>query len=206
MNAQLNTSVTFLVQGTVKTNQRHRHGGGRTWTPAKTKAARREIVEAFLEVAGPGWKPHEGPVRMSVRCSHLTPKSGWPGMQCNRKPDLDNVAKLVGDALNKVAYRDDAQICELTASKRYGDREGTQVTLEFLEPPTKPKHGRVKEGGQWYVYEHGEEIGRISKTRSRYEAGCKDGQLILRVLSAHHSGNWRTLDEAEAAIKREVGL
>lgn len=34
-------------------------------------------------------------------------------------PDLDNVAKSVCDALNGVAYFDDAQICKLSIHKYY---------------------------------------------------------------------------------------
>ncbi len=45
---------------------------------------------------------------------HQLPKNGWLGMQCRKKPDLDNAMKLVADALNGVAYRDDAQIEKAT--------------------------------------------------------------------------------------------
>lgn len=36
-----------------------------------------------------------------------------------KKPDADNIAKVVCDALNKVAYDDDTQICNLYVCKRY---------------------------------------------------------------------------------------
>lgn len=36
-----------------------------------------------------------------------------------KKPDADNIAKVVCDALNGIAYRDDAQIVKLTIKKRY---------------------------------------------------------------------------------------
>lgn len=43
-----------------------------------------------------------------------------------KKPDADNIAKVICDALNKVAYGDDTQICKLNISKRYAysDKEG----------------------------------------------------------------------------------
>lgn len=45
-------------------------------------------------------------------------------------PDLDKLARAVGDALKGVAYADDAQIVDLTARKRYAyDRAAT------LKPP-----------------------------------------------------------------------
>ena len=36
------------------------------------------------------------------------------------KPDSDNIAKVVADALNGVAYADDKQICKMSISKSYG--------------------------------------------------------------------------------------
>ncbi len=37
-----------------------------------------------------------------------------------KKPDIDNIAKVVLDALNGVAYRDDTQVIELDLIKSYG--------------------------------------------------------------------------------------
>lgn len=47
------------------------------------------------------------------------------------KPDVDNVAKSVLDALNGVAYEDDTQVCNLHIEKHYTDLE-SKVTV-FLE-------------------------------------------------------------------------
>ena len=38
---------------------------------------------------------------------------------CITKPDADNVAKLVLDALNKTAYDDDNQVVKITALKKW---------------------------------------------------------------------------------------
>ena len=40
-----------------------------------------------------------------------------------KKPDIDNVCKVVCDALNGVAYKDDAQIVQMNASKEYAESE-----------------------------------------------------------------------------------
>lgn len=37
-----------------------------------------------------------------------------------KKPDIDNIAKVVCDALNGIAYKDDKQIVSLKLAKRYG--------------------------------------------------------------------------------------
>ena len=45
------------------------------------------------------------------------------------KPDLDKLARAVGDALTGVAYRDDAQITRWHLQKRYGEQAGTEITV-----------------------------------------------------------------------------
>lgn len=48
------------------------------------------------------------------------------------KPDLDNIAKSVCDALNGVAYRDDSMIVQLTVQKLYSDVPKVSVTIYDL--------------------------------------------------------------------------
>lgn len=48
-----------------------------------------------------------------------------------KKPDLDNVLKVVADSLNLIAYRDDAQIVETRAQKYYAEQP--RVEVEILE-------------------------------------------------------------------------
>ena len=44
-------------------------------------------------------------------------------------PDADNLCKLPIDALNKFFWKDDSQICELSALKIYGDNPQTRITI-----------------------------------------------------------------------------
>lgn len=49
---------------------------------------------------------------------------------CPKKPDCDNIAKSILDALNGIAYDDDAQIVELSVSKVYSaNEEGVDLYL-----------------------------------------------------------------------------
>ena len=50
-----------------------------------------------------------------------------------KTPDIDNLLKTVLDGLNGVAFRDDAQVCEVVASKRYAPAARTWVRLEVIE-------------------------------------------------------------------------
>ena len=45
------------------------------------------------------------------------------------KPDCDNLAKTVLDALNGVLWLDDAQVVDLSVSKRYAAEPHTVVTV-----------------------------------------------------------------------------
>lgn len=47
------------------------------------------------------------------------------------KPDLDNLIKSVKDGCNGVAWVDDCQICDITATKRYGHLPGVQITVSW---------------------------------------------------------------------------
>lgn len=50
------------------------------------------------------------------------------------KPDIDNIAKLILDALNGIAYEDDAQVVILQCAKKPRTRaieDTTQVTVSF---------------------------------------------------------------------------
>ncbi len=49
-----------------------------------------------------------------------------------KKPDADNIAKVICDALNKIAYKDDTQIIDLTVRKLYS-ADLPKVVVEIYE-------------------------------------------------------------------------
>lgn len=50
-----------------------------------------------------------------------------------KKPDWDNIGKVVADSLNQIAYRDDAQIVEAVVKKYYADVPRIEVTIRNEE-------------------------------------------------------------------------
>jgi Holliday junction resolvase RusA-like endonuclease len=46
-----------------------------------------------------------------------------------KKPDIDNVAKVVLDALNGVAYKDDTQVVSLDVQKYYNEKSFVHVRI-----------------------------------------------------------------------------
>lgn len=111
--------IRFTVPGTPVSKERPRKGkGGRMYTPAKTVAAEQQI-EWLCKSAMKGARPLDGPVEVNL--AFVVPD--------RRVRDLDNMAKTVLDAMNKLAYTDDSQIIRLTAEKRIGTTPGTEITV-----------------------------------------------------------------------------
>lgn len=111
---------------------------GRTYTPKKTADYEKAIRAAFK---GAGGELTEYPVRVSITAYYRIPQSASKRMQAQmmenavlpmKKPDLDNLAKAVCDALNGIAYKDDAQVCELFVQKLYSREPMTVVTVREL--------------------------------------------------------------------------
>lgn len=50
-----------------------------------------------------------------------------------KKPDLDNVAKIILDSLNKIAFDDDSQVTRLIVEKHFSDEPRVEVTLRELD-------------------------------------------------------------------------
>ena len=50
-----------------------------------------------------------------------------------KKPDADNIIKVILDALNGVAYRDDVQICRVYFEKMYAEIPETKVLIKNYE-------------------------------------------------------------------------
>lgn len=112
-----------------------RGGFARAYVDKKhpSHALKQAIREAYR-----GREKLEGPIECNLEFLFARPKShtrkqrecGWH----TGKADIDNLQKLVFDALNGIAYDDDKQIAVVTAYKRwaYGDNAGG-ITIQFSE-------------------------------------------------------------------------
>jgi Holliday junction resolvase RusA-like endonuclease len=123
-------SLTLVIPGTPTGKGRPKfvRATGRTYTPAKTKAAENRVYLAWLEAGQPTLP--DGPLWMTVEIVLARPQNHWKrdgtlsatGERSHRptkKPDIDNVIKLIADALNGCAYRDDAQLVDVSCVKRW---------------------------------------------------------------------------------------
>lgn len=194
--------MRFTVEGSSRTNERARHGRRKVYTPEKTRAARREIVAAFRDAQTCGGV-HKGPVRMVVRVEHASPRP-WPGRYCAKKPDLDNVLKLVADALNGVAYFDDQQIVEMRAEKAFAESSALHVILSFEAEEPEPKDGLEKVGPKlWRLWNQGSHGGWVIQSKSRGpESYAISHQLAEpKGLAFHLAGYAGTQAEAIAKLR-----
>jgi Holliday junction resolvase RusA-like endonuclease len=97
---------------------------GNAYTPTKTHKYEFAIRERWQHKYGLV-KPWRGPVSIEVRFLMPRPQAiVWktkpmPRSPHAKRPDLDNLLKAVTDALNGVAYVDDAQVFKITATKAY---------------------------------------------------------------------------------------
>ena len=97
----------FVVHGEPVSKARARVTSRGTFTPAKTRDAESAVLAAYLKCAPLGMIPKGVMCELSVQFFNGN----------RRVRDIDNMLKLVQDALNEQAYEDDSQIIELHGYK-----------------------------------------------------------------------------------------
>lgn len=110
------------------------NGIPRTYTPKATKQAERIIRDAWMRQVGDRWAGFDGEVWLAVEFTRELAKSNplyWLGRGDTGKPDLDNACKTVLDALNGLAWRDDAQITRCECIKMPRTANGTGCLIEI---------------------------------------------------------------------------
>lgn len=142
-------SIEFFTPGKPQGKARARtvrvNGITRSFTPDKTVMYENLIKMCFLEEYGQAGFLFGENIPVSM---HITAFFGIPASTSRKKaacmarnellptkkPDADNIAKVVADALNGVAYKDDTQVTDLHVEKRYSAaKEGLFIRLEKLD-------------------------------------------------------------------------
>ena len=133
-------AVSITIPGKPIAKGRPRMGrNGRVYTPERTRGAEESLQWALREGCP---VPLEGPLEMEVTFSFRYPKS-WPKAKreaveegthpwYNRRPDLDNLLKLLTDAGNGVLWKDDTQVVAVDATKEYSIEDSTFVVVRVL--------------------------------------------------------------------------
>ena len=131
---------TVFVPGTPVAQPRHRvsaRGGfARTYLPKKHPVHQ---YKARIAEHTEDWPVFVGPLNVFIELAFPMPQSWSYKKQAamreawhTQKPDVDNVAKAILDAL-KDRWKDDTQVVRLTVDKRWTDCEQGHTWLEILE-------------------------------------------------------------------------
>lgn len=113
---------------------------GFTYTPQKT-VNYENLIRWTFQSKFPNHKPYEGYIEAEIKAIFDIPKSYSKkktrellngSYNYDHKPDLDNIAKIVLDSLNGIAYKDDSQVTVLKVIKEYGEQAKIIVKLEEI--------------------------------------------------------------------------
>lgn len=151
-------AIAFRIPGEPKGKGRPRASAGirpgpdgkpvafvRMHTPDDTRKAEARVRDAFKK-AHPSHSPWTGAVQINFTAVFETPKSfnralreaaARGDLYAIKKPDKDNIEKLIVDALNGIAWADDSQVMG-GGIKRYGSPARIDVSLKSLVSPDVP--------------------------------------------------------------------
>ena len=138
MSAMSDTLKVF-IPGKPEPLRRHRTAvrGRRAiqYDPPENKANKALIQSyASIAMARQGVRgPYQCPLRVEFFFCFERPKSARRRLFPSVKPDVDNLQKLVMDALNGVVWQDDALIVQAEAYELYDAPTGTVLFVSELE-------------------------------------------------------------------------
>jgi len=96
----------------------------------------KEVIRLAYVSKNKGY-PSEKPIAIKLDFFFKIPKSWSKTKKENAgwhisRPDADNLAKSIKDALNGVAYKDDSQVCHLQVRKQYAQFDGVRIEMENM--------------------------------------------------------------------------
>lgn len=126
-------TVNFIVPGPPKGKGRPRFSNAgnyvRTYTPKETANYENLVVVEYQSQCNSFRFDDEQELSLFITAIYEIPKSVSKTkrnkmisgeIRPTKKPDIDNVIKIIADSLNGVAYRDDSQIVRCHTDKIYG--------------------------------------------------------------------------------------
>ena len=111
---------------------------GHTYTPEKTRSYEKAIQYYYVAQCHHDPYPKDVALRIGIQAVFEPPKSTPKKrlldmlaavLKPTKKPDWDNIGKVICDSLNGIAWHDDSQITSATVKKRYGPEAGVDVWI-----------------------------------------------------------------------------
>ena len=131
--------IWFIIDGEPRGKGRPRFTkSGHVYTDEKTTMYESLVILNYRSIAK-GYK-FTSPVRVTIMAHFKPPKKSKKvvGDMLNghilptKKPDVDNIAKIVLDGLNGVAWDDDTQVVDLSVGKYYSEEPRVAVMIEEI--------------------------------------------------------------------------
>lgn len=137
--------IKFTVPGKPFGKQRPRvavRGSfARAYTPKET-VNYENLVKICYQQESQGYAfPDDTPLRIDITAYHEIPKSTSKRKReqmihgdilPTKKPDFDNISKVICDSLNNIAYRDDSSIVKAVVCKKYAALPRVEVIIQDL--------------------------------------------------------------------------
>ncbi len=137
------SEVSFTVPGEPKGKGRPRFDRrGFAYTPTETRNKENEIRFEYIRQCNGYRFPDDAELDLTVTAYYGVPKSDSRKkredklsgrIRPTKKPDMDNVVKIVADALNDVAYRDDTMIVDCEVRKFYVEHDSAKMEIELKD-------------------------------------------------------------------------
>lgn len=114
---------------------------GRAITPTATVNYETLVHMEYIAQCGGKKFDNDDMIYMEILAYYEIPKSKSKKVKAQmeqniirptKKPDIDNVVKIVADSLNKVAYRDDTQIVDCVCRKFYSYNPRVVVIMKKI--------------------------------------------------------------------------
>jgi len=134
------SSITFTIPGEPRAKGRPRMTeSGHVYTPKNTTTYENLVKITYMnEVRKVMPFGQDAQIRIDILAQMAIPKSASKKAKAlmlagiekpAKKPDFDNVGKVICDALNGLAYRDDSAITTATVRKRWASVPCVVVTI-----------------------------------------------------------------------------
>lgn len=135
--------MEFLILGQPVGKRRPKfstiHGYAQAVKPKEDVIYENLVKVCFTQAKPTDYDLYDKPLRVEIIAFFDIPKSFSQkrvrealggGISPLKKPDADNIAKIICDALNGVAYKDDTQIVELRVRKIYAAEPSVSVLID----------------------------------------------------------------------------
>ena len=137
------TEIRFTILGEPKGKGRPRFNThtGHAITPKDTVNYETLVHMEYKKQCENFRFPEDAMLDMRIKAFYSIPKSKSKKVKESmrkhivrptKKPDMDNVIKIIADALNQVAYRDDTQIVDCQCRKFYSEEPRVEVSIKQI--------------------------------------------------------------------------